>query len=105
MVQNINMKLLRNRILIGAGIALILISVFLISAGEGDPSWPKLWFIRPLIIVPLAGAAGGAFYYFMMNLPVKSAWKKLFVILLGLIGYIVAFWLGSVLGLDGTWWD
>ena len=105
MIQSINVKSLRNRILIGAGTALILITVFLISAGEGDPSWPKLWIIRPLIIVPLAGAAGGAFYYFTMNLPVKGAWKRLFIILLSLVGYIVAFWLGSVLGLDGTWWD
>jgi hypothetical protein len=105
MTQNINLTALRNWILYGATFALILTSVFLITAGEGDPSWPKYWMARPLIIVPLAGAGGGAFFYFMTSIRVKTVWQKLFIILLGLIGYIVAFWLGGVLGLDGTWWD
>ena len=47
------------RMLVGAGIGLLLISLFLLSAGEPNPEWGKLWMIRPLIIVPLAVAMGG----------------------------------------------
>ena len=92
-------------ILIGAGIALILISLFLFSAGEGKPEWGKLWMIRPLIIVPLAGATGGAFYYFMCHLSHQRSLNKAVAFILSLIVYIIGLWLGTVLGLDGTWWD
>ncbi len=44
------------RMLAGAGMGLLLISLFLLSAGEPNPEWGKQWIIRPLIIVPLAGA-------------------------------------------------
>ena len=91
--------------LLGAGIALILITVFLLSAGDSDPSWPKLWMIRPLIIVPLAGALGGVFYYFMDHLRYRGGWRKALAIILSLVVYIIGLWLGTILGLDGTMWD
>lgn len=93
------------RMLQGAAIALLLITIFLIGAGDPDPNWPKLWIIRPLLIVPLAGAMGGVFYYFMDHLRHQGGWKKAFAIILSLIVYIIGLWLGTVLGLDGTWWD
>lgn len=48
-------------ILIGAVIALIFISMFLFSVDHPKPEWGKLWMLKPLIIVPLAGAIGGLF--------------------------------------------
>ncbi|WP_229598990.1 hypothetical protein [Runella sp. CRIBMP] len=51
--------------LIGAGIALTVITIFLVGVREPNPAWGKLWMLRPLIIVPLAGAMGGAFVFFM----------------------------------------
>lgn len=93
------------RMLQGAGIALILISVFLLSAGEPDPSWPNLWMMKPLIIVPLAGAVGGVFYYNMDDLRYQGGWRTALAIILSLIVYIIVLWLGTVLGLNGTWWD
>jgi hypothetical protein len=96
---------LAKRMLQGAGIALILIGMFLLSVDEPDPSWPRLWMMKPLTIVPLAGALGGVFYYFMDNLRYQGGWKKTLAIILSLIGYIVVLWLGTVLGLDGTLWD
>lgn len=93
------------RMLLGAGIALTLIIIFLLGAGEPDPAWPKLWMIRPLVIVPLAGAMGGAFHYFMNHLLYQSGWRKVLANILSLIVYIVALWLGTVLGLDGTMWN
>ncbi|MFD2513525.1 potassium transporter KefB [Pontibacter locisalis] len=93
------------RMLQGAGIALILITVFLLSAGEPDPNWPKLWIIRPLVVVPLAGALGGVLYYNLDHLRSEGSWRKTLAHILSLIGYVIVLWLGVVLGLHGTMWD
>lgn len=89
----------------GAGIALGLISLFLFSVKEPNPAWGKLWMIKPLLIVPLAGAMGGVFYYFMDHLRYQGGWKKALAYGLSLIGYLIGLWLGTVLGLDGTLWN
>jgi hypothetical protein len=92
-------------VLTGAGFALVLISLFLYGAGAPNPEWGKLWMIQPLIIVPLAGATGGAFYYFMNVLSSRGALNKTVAIVLSLFVYIVGLWLGTVLGLNGTYWN
>jgi hypothetical protein len=93
------------RMLQGASIAFIFISLFLFSAGEGDPNWPKYWMVKPLLVVPVAGALGGVFYYFMDHLRYQGGWLKVAAIFISLVGYLVALWLGSVLGLNGTYWN
>lgn len=93
------------RMLQGAGIAFVLIALFLISAGAGNPDWPRFWMIRPLLIVPLAGALGGVFYFNMDHLRDRGGWRKVLANILSLLVYLVVLWLGTVLGLDGTWWD
>jgi hypothetical protein len=90
--------------LIGASIALVAISFF-VFGGEANPLWGKFWKIRPLIITPLAGAAGGAFYYFMDQLRSKGLLNPVIAVILSLVIYIVGLWMGIVLGLDGTMWD
>jgi hypothetical protein len=90
---------------VGAGFALILISLFMYGADEPNPEWGKLWMIKPLIIVPLAGATGGAFYYFMNVLSSRGGLNKTVAIILSLFVYIVGLWLGTVLGLNGTYWN
>ncbi|WP_129715667.1 potassium transporter KefB [Pedobacter sp. SYP-B3415] len=92
-------------VLIGAGIAFLVISYFLIGAGPGNPAWPKYWQIKPLIMVPMAGAAGGAFYAFLRNIRVLGGWKTLAGVVIGIIGYLFILWIGIVLGLNGTMWD
>lgn len=92
--------------LVGGVIALALISSFLYAAIEADtvdPAWSKFWMARPLIIVPLAGAAGGGFLYFMYS-RFQRGWAKVLATLFGLLGFLVAVWLGTVLGLVGTYW-
>ncbi len=91
--------------LIGGGIALILIVLFLATAGEANPAWPKLWRIKPLLIVPFAGACGGAFLSFISQIPTQSKWLMVAARLLGIVVFIVGLWLGTVLGLNGTYWD
>ena len=92
-------------IMLGAGIALILISFFVFGAGEPNPQWAKLWMIKPLIMVPVAGALGGAFYYFMDHLSSRGGLNKTVATILSLIVYIIVLWLGTVLGLNGTMWN
>lgn len=96
---------LLKRMLTGAAIGLFLISLFLFMAGAGDPVWGKFWRIRPLIIVPLAGAAGGFCYHFLQLMHTREGWNKVVVTILGVAIFIIGLWLGTVLGLDGTMWN
>ncbi len=97
---------LAKRMLIGAGIALTLIIIFLSGAGEPNPEWPKFWMLRPLIVVPFAGAMGGLCYHLIdYFLGKKGGWKKVVAIILSVIVYIFGLWMGTVLGLVGTMWN
>lgn len=89
----------------GAAIALVLISIFLLGVHNPNPAWPRLWMVKPLLIVPCAGAMGGVFYYFMDHLRFQGGWKNVLATLLSVLGYIIALWLGTVLGLNGTLWN
>lgn len=93
------------RMLVGAGIGLILISLFLLSADEPNPEWGKLWMIRPLIIVPLAGAMGGLCNYFIVHFHNQVGVNKTIAMVVSVIVFIIGLWLGIVLGLDGTMWN
>lgn len=103
--ESINTAHLGKKMLIGALPALLLISLFLLGAGEGDPAWGEYWMVRPLLIVPAAGATGGAFYYFMDHMASQLGWNKTLIVILSLVVYIIGLWLGFVLGLDGTYWN
>jgi hypothetical protein len=91
--------------LAGAGIGLILITIFLAGVGAPEPGWPKLWMIKPLMLVPFAGALGGVFYFNMDHLRCQGGWRKALANILSLLVYLVVLWLGVVLGLNGTMWD
>lgn len=93
------------RMFIGAAIAFALILSLLLSVDDPKPEWGSLWMLKPLLITPLAGAGGGAFFYYMTQIVKNNFWAKLVAILVGLVGYVIAIWLGSVLGLNGTLWD
>lgn len=96
---------LSERMVQGAWIALALIQLFLLQTGEPDPAWGQLWVVRPLLVVPLAGAVGGAFYYLMEPVRYEGGWRKVLANLLSLVVYVVMLWLGTVLGLVGTMWN
>jgi hypothetical protein len=102
--QPIDSAKLAKRMLLGGAIALILISAFLFAAPTFDPAWGKFWIIRPMIVTPCAGACGGAFFYAMDYLGSQGGWRKALALVVGSLGYIVALWLGSVMGLAGTFW-
>ena len=101
----INRASLVKRMLIGAGIGLILISLFLFTAGKPNPEWGNFWRIKPLIMVPFAGSIGGLFYYFMDYLSYKGGWRKILAMIGSIVVFIIGLWLGTVLGLNGTYWN
>lgn len=93
------------RVLIGAGIAFFLIALFLSGVDEPKPEWSKFWMVRPLIIVPLAGATGGLVYHLIAQRGREHGWNSLVYSLISLVIYIIGLWMGFVLGLDGTLWN
>lgn len=103
--QPFHLASLLKPVLTGSAIALVLIVVFIAGVDNPDPSWPRYWQLRPLIVVPLAGAGGGFFYYLMKPLRSKKGWQKIAAYLLCLLLYVVGLWLGTVVGLDGTLWN
>jgi hypothetical protein len=90
--------------LIGGGIALLLISFFVFGVDNPNPEWPEYWQIRPLIVTPLAGATGGAFYAFM-EYQASRGFNRTVAILLSIVVYVIGLWMGTVLGLAGTMWN
>src|SRR6476620_4212306 len=90
-------------VLIGAGIAFLVISFFVFGADHPDPEWGKFWQIKPLIITPLSGAIGGAFYAFMDYQSTRGFNRRL-AIILSLVVFLIGLWLGTVLGLNDTMW-
>lgn len=100
-----NQASLTKRMLVGAAIGLFLISLFLLSAGEPDPAWGNYWRIRPMIIVPLAGAMGGLCNYFIVHYHNRLGLHKAIAVIVSVIVFIIGLWLGTVLGLDGTYWN
>ncbi|NID13142.1 potassium transporter KefB [Fibrivirga algicola] len=105
LTRSIDLASAGKRMLLGAAIALVLITLFLLGVKSPKPEWGEFWMVRPLIIVPLAGAAGGFFYYFVQRQNLRSTSQRIVFTVLGLFGYIIALWMGFVLGLDGTLWD
>ncbi|WP_284652505.1 potassium transporter KefB [Flavobacterium terrisoli] len=107
--NNLNAKpidkaLLLKRMFLGAGIGLIVISIFVFPT-EPKPEWGKFWMIRPLIITPLAGATGGAFSYYMNHITTKGSANRFAANILSVIVFLIGIWMGIVLGLDSTLWD
>jgi hypothetical protein len=91
--------------LVGGLIGFGLILLFLLSAGEGNPAWPKYWQVKPLLVVPIAGAMGGIFYHYMNNVRSRGGWQRIAADFLSLLVLLFCLWIGSVLGLNGTYWN
>jgi len=96
---------LARRAQLGATIAFVLMSLFLLNVRYPDPSWPQFWYLRPLIMISLGGAAGGVFYHLMANWSYEGGWKKAVAIVVSLIVYLFGLWISSVLGMAGTLWN
>jgi hypothetical protein len=105
LLQTLRPLSLAKHMTLGGGVGLFLITVFLATAEGTDPAWGRYWWIRPLVVVPMAGAAAGAIYYLMDLLALKWGWNRIIIGMAGFVLLFISLWLGSVLGLDGTYWD
>ncbi|SFH34240.1 hypothetical protein [Pedobacter insulae] len=105
-IRSINRPLVIRHLLIGAAFGLTVMAIFLSGVKNPNPAWGELWYIRPLVVTTLAAAGGALFFYFMdFVLGFQGGWSKIVAVVIGLIGFVVAFWLGSVFGLAGTLWN
>lgn len=93
------------KLLTGAIIGLVVISLFVFSVNDPDPAWGNYWRVRPLIITPIIAAFGMLAFLLKDLVGPKRPVMRLVIFLLSLFGFIVALWLGIVLGLDGTLWN
>lgn len=101
----IEISTLIQRMLIGAVIGFLLISVFVFGVDNPNPAWSEHWRIRPLLVTPLAGAFGILSFYLSDVLRFKGEWANLFISIISIILFLIALWLGTVLGLAGTMWN
>lgn len=101
----VSLSVLRGPMLAGATIALILIVLFLLGVNDPNPAWGRFWMVKPLVIVPLAGAAGAATSFYVRHLLFAAGWNKGLLYILGFFIYVFSLWMGTVLGLNGTLWN
>lgn len=90
---------------IGWVIGFAVISFFIFGVDNPKPEWGDFWRVKPLIITPLSGAAGGAVFYFMEYIGSQRGWPKALTVILSFIISVVGLWMGIVLGLNGTMWN
>lgn len=89
----------------GAIIGVTLVALYLAGADAPDPDWHALWWLRPLIVVGLAGAAAGFCFNVLTVWQTRNGWSRWPIYLLSALIALVAIWLGFVLGFNGTYWN
>lgn len=92
-------------LLLGAAIGLVFMTLFLLGAADVNPWWGRYWMVRPLAVIALAGAGGGLCYAVLNYWSLQGKLNRTAAILISAVLYLVALWMGSVVGLDGTLWD
>ena len=96
---------LGKRMLLGAGIGLVISIFFVISAGKGNPAWGAYWQVKPLLLTPAIGALVGLCYDVTEPLRQLNGWMGRLFMILSVLGYVIGLWMGTVLGLAGTMWN
>ena len=103
---------LGKRALQGAGIALVLVIVFLSiifpigGVLVGKKFWQGAWEFLPLVTVTVGGALGGIVYYLMIQAWCPRGWKKVLATIFSMLVYVALLWLSLVAGFSATGqWD
>lgn len=91
--------------LIGGTVGLVVILLFVLPVKHPPANWGQFWIIKPLVISPLSGAAGGLVAYFMPLFRNRYGWNKVVTLLLTALICVMGLWIGIVLGLNGTLWN
>ncbi|MEE1885389.1 hypothetical protein [Pedobacter flavus] len=91
--------------IIGAIINLCLVLLFISGVDNPNPLWGQFWFIRPIIVITLAGAMAGFVVFKISSLWIPGSWKLVVGLFLSLLIYVFILWMSSVLGFAGTLWN
>lgn len=92
------------RMLFGVALGLAVGLFFVLSVNHARPEWGSLWMVRPLIVLPLAGAGAGFISYLLDALRTRGGWKAVAAVTLSILVFTIALWMGIVLGFVGTLW-
>lgn len=103
--RNISPKSLFRHLISGWATGLLITTLMILSADEFKPEWGEWWMLRPLIITPLAAAAGMLAFYLKVYFKPAGTISKTAIFLISLLLFLIALWLGIVLGFDGTLWN
>jgi hypothetical protein len=97
-------KLMVKRVLQGAGIGLVLISIFILGTLTGNGKIGTIVFI-PMAAVAIGGACGGAFYCFMDLFRNQGGWKKHLANVISVLVYFIGCYMSLILALNamGLW--
>jgi len=98
-------SLLTKRMLLGGAIALAMVGFFVVTAGQGDPSWGPYWRVKPLLLTPFLGAVVGLFFDLSQPLRDIKGWLGKVFLVLSLLGFFIGLWMSMILGLAGTMWN
>ena len=98
-------KRIIKKVLLGAGVGLVVISLNVFGVANPDPAWGPHWRLRPLLLTPLITAFGMLAFFLKDVILPQTRNGRILIFLSSLVGFIVALWLGVILGLDGTLWN
>lgn len=104
-ISSIRKKSIVRHLLSGWAIGLVLITLFVFSADDPKPEWGPWWIVRPLIVTPIVSAIGMLSFFLKSIINPSSDLGKIAVFLISLFFFVVALWLGFIMGLDGTMWN
>lgn len=104
-IKGITLSILLKKMVPGALIGLALISFFIFSVDNPDPTWGNNWRVRPLILTPLVSAFGMLAFLLKDYIQPKTAGGKITVFLISTLAFIISLWMGIIIGLDGTLWN
>src|SRR5688572_5255781 len=94
-------KVLIKRALQGAGIAFLLMCIFLVVARKGKMDLEP-WEFLAVASVTIGGACGGIFYNVMDIFRIQGGWKRKMANVISVLVYIVGLYLSLVLSLNAT---
>lgn len=104
-IEKVDIKAILKRMLIGGIIGFLFISIFVFGVDNPNPEWPENWRIRPLVITPIVAAFGGIAFYLVPFLRPQNEVLRVLLYFFSFFAFLVALWMGTILGLVGTMWD
>ncbi|PVH27025.1 hypothetical protein [Sphingobacterium corticibacter] len=92
------------KMMFGAALGIFVVSPFIYGNTPHNDEWGFFWFIKPLVLIPLSGAVGGALYYLSTRY-LQHILPKWLLMGMGTLLLAVSIWIGAILGLNGTYWN